>query len=456
MRCQHVCAVVLAAGAGRRMGQDKALLDLGGTTAIERVVADLELAGVDSVVVVRAAGAGPLPAGLAERAHVVLAHGSEMIASVRAGVAARPPAADGLLLLPVDHALAGHEALAALIARLDPGHGRIVLPLHGGRPGHPIALAASLAAELDDPRVTTLRDVIRRDPGRVLAVPVASPWVVRDLDTPADLAAARAALRGPPADVLALMAAHRSRRAFAATPIEDAQLEALVDAARHASTSSMLQTYQVVAVRDAQRRAQVAALCAGQAHVREAPVFLAICADLHKLALACERHGVTLDASALELFVEATIDAALLGQNLLLAAESQGLGGCMIGAAREHPVQLARLLGLPRGCYVAFGLVLGHPADDPLPRPRLPLRAVLQRERHEAAALAGVLDEADAAARAWAQATNEQRGGFLGRRVDVTRGWSDRVARLWSHEHPQSKARRNLAAELRELGFGLQ
>ena len=51
----HVTAIVLAAGFGRRMGQDKALLDLAGRSSIQRVVDACSEGGVDSITVVRGA-----------------------------------------------------------------------------------------------------------------------------------------------------------------------------------------------------------------------------------------------------------------------------------------------------------------------------------------------------------------------------------------------------------------
>jgi CTP:molybdopterin cytidylyltransferase MocA len=82
------------------------------------------------------------------------------------------------------------EALAGCAPPL-----RVVLPLVGGRRGHPAACRAELAAEflaLGDDEPAHL--VMRRDPSRVLLLPRANEWLVRDLDTPADLAAAHAAL----------------------------------------------------------------------------------------------------------------------------------------------------------------------------------------------------------------------------------------------------------------------
>jgi CTP:molybdopterin cytidylyltransferase MocA len=188
----RAAAVVLAAGAGRRMGQDKALIELGGRTAIERVVHACVAGGAAPVVVVRAPGAAPLPAEVIRRVTVVLrTTGVEMIDSLRAGMAAVPEGA-AVVVFPVDYALVGGEVVAALLHELTaPGAG-VALPLWEARPGHPIALAAGVAAEIGSSAVTTLRDVVVRDTTRVRALPAGSPWIVRDLDTPEDLAAARA------------------------------------------------------------------------------------------------------------------------------------------------------------------------------------------------------------------------------------------------------------------------
>jgi nitroreductase len=238
--------------------------------------------------------------------------------------------------------------------------------------------------------------------------------------------------------------------------VPEAQLQRLVDAARHASTSSFLQAYAVVAVRDQAIKAECARLCAGQRHIVEAPVFFAICADLHKLAAACGRHGTNLQTQSFELFLQATVDAALFGQNLQLAAEAEGLGACMIGAARNHPIELAQTLGLPIHSYVVFGMTVGTAADDPVPRGRLPLQGVLHWDRYDPRRTDEVLDDADRAMQQWARTTNAERGGYQGRPVNESKGWAERMATLWGAGSEYAVARRELVTELRRLGFGLE
>jgi nitroreductase len=343
--------------------------------------------------------------------------------------------------------------VAGLLAVLDRRGVDVALPLFRGRPGHPVALRRTTFDGITRPGAV-LRDLVRAEPARTATLPTANPWVHADLDRPEDHRAAVCALHGEPWSTVAQMFRHRSHRAYRPEALAPGQLERLVDAARHASTSSFIQAYAVVAVADAGRRAACARLCAGQAHIAEAPLFVAVCADLHKLAAACGRHGTALQHQSFELFLQATVDAALLGQNLQLAAEAEGLGACMIGAARNHPLELAELLGLPPHCYVVFGMTVGVPADDPIPRGRMPLGAVLHHERYDVAAAEAALAGADEGMRAWARRTNAERGGYQGRPVGESKGWSERMATAWGATSSYAAARRTLVDELQRLGFG--
>ncbi|MFO1076641.1 MAG: NTP transferase domain-containing protein [Planctomycetota bacterium] len=446
-------AIVPSAGRGERMGADKALLDLGGEPAIARIAAACRGAGVDETIVVRRPGMAALPAlGLRE---VAVADGGEMADSLRAAQAALAGDAAKVVVFPVDHALVAAETVLALTAALDrPGKG-IAVPLFDQRPGHPIALRRPVFDEIAD-EGTLLRDIVRRDPSRVTAVSSANPWIRADLDHPEDLRAARNALSSGTWSVVEQMFRHRSRRAYRSDPVPDAQIARIVDAARHAATSSFIQACSIVAVTEPHQKGECARLCGGQRHIVEAPVFLAICADLHRLARSCRRHDTELQAHSFELFLQATIDAALVGQNLQLAFESEGLGSCMIGGARNHPVELAEVLGLPAHAYVVFGMTVGIAADDPAPRGRMPLPAVLHRGRYDDAAIDPALAAADEAMRAWARAANQRGEARGGRPIDESKGWTDRMAAAWGARSTYAAARRRLVDELRRLGFGIE
>src|SRR5262249_46588170 len=90
----------------------------------------------------------------------------------------------------------------------------------------------------------------------------------------------------------------------------------------------------------------------------------------------------------LETFMVACLDVALAAQNAVVAAESLGLGTVYIGAMRNDPVRVARLLGLPPQAFVVFGLCVGcaDPTAKAEVKPRLPQSAVMYHGRYGTAA----------------------------------------------------------------------
>ena len=70
-------------------------------------------------------------------------------------------------------------------------------------------------------------------------------------------------------------------------------------------------------------------------------------------------------------------DAAYAGQNIVLAAEEEGLGTCFLGAAPFRAAELIKLFKLPERVYPLVGLVLGYAAERPPARPRIPLKCCL-------------------------------------------------------------------------------
>ena len=188
---------------------------------------------------------------------------------------------------------------------------------------------------------------------------------------------------------LPLLLAHKSVRHFQPKPLPAGTLEMLGAAAQSAASSSNLQTWSVVAVQDPDRKAKAAVLCGDQDFIRQAPLFLVFCADLARLKSASEREdlpGAALDYT--EMFVTAAIDTALAGQNAAVAAESLGLGICYVGSARNHPRELAALLGLPQRVIALFGMAIGWPVkgETTTIKPRLPQSGLLHHETYDAGA----------------------------------------------------------------------
>jgi FMN reductase (NADPH) len=181
---------------------------------------------------------------------------------------------------------------------------------------------------------------------------------------------------------LDLIHQHGSCRRYKPDPLPDSVIETVVAAGQCASTSSNFQAYSVVAVTSAEKRQRLSELCGEQRHIREAPVFLAWCADLARLDKVCAQRGYTQNTENLENFLVATTDTVIAAQNAVLAAESLGLGACYIGAIRNNPAEVIDLLGLPKLTFPITGMTLGWPAREPRTRPRLPFSAILSRDHY--------------------------------------------------------------------------
>ena len=231
-----------------------------------------------------------------------------------------------------------------------------------------------------------------------------------------------------------------SVRAFTDQAIPDEMLEAVLDAARRSPTSSNMQTYSIVVVKKPATKKELAVLAGNQKHIETCPVFLAFCADLHRLEVACDLHGVEL-AKSLETTLVSTIDAALVGMSVQTAAESFGLGGVMIGGMRNHPQEVAELLGFPEGVYVVYGMCLGWPDEDEVTpqKPRLPETLVVHHERYEAG---GEREKLQAHDRDLAEHYER-----LGRNLDEA-AWSGPIAKRL-----QTPKRPDLRKTLELLGF---
>ena len=225
--------------------------------------------------------------------------------------------------------------------------------------------------------------------------------------------------------VMQQMLSHRSIRKFTDEPVNTELVQELVRCGQQAATSSHIQAVSVIDVRDPALRHNLAELAGGQRYVVEAGAFLVFCADLRRPRLACERVGGVYAAGMTEQFIIATVDVALMAQNVVVAAESMGLGICYIGALRNQPDVVSELLELPEFVAPMFGLCLGHPAQNPETKPRLPIDTVLMTDRYDDSAAAQEIANYDE------QVRNYYRTRTSGQKDS---SWSEEMARLVGKE----------------------
>ena len=189
-------------------------------------------------------------------------------------------------------------------------------------------------------------------------------------------------------DVQTLLQNHKSIRKFKAEPVDEQLVRELIRCGQHAATSEFIQSYTVIRIADETLRDTIYQEVANQKTILGAPVFLIFCVDVNRLIMACQMNDRTAPDSymeATETFLMASVDTAIAAQNVVVAAEAEGLGCTYIGGIRNNLKKLIELLKLPKGVYPIFGLVMGYPAEntDEMAKPRLPLDVVYKENQYQ-------------------------------------------------------------------------
>ena len=176
---------------------------------------------------------------------------------------------------------------------------------------------------------------------------------------------------------------HSSVRRFLPRPLDPGLLESLIRCGQAAASSSFIQAYSVIRVTRPEARAVIAKAAGGQRWIEQAPEFLVFCADLQRINAACEGAGKGELEGYAEHGLAAVVDVSLMAQNVLLAAESQGLGGVFIGGIRNEPQVLVEQLALPKRVLPLFGMCLGWPNESNPVKPRMPVGFVLHQDVYQ-------------------------------------------------------------------------
>jgi nitroreductase len=95
----------------------------------------------------------------------------------------------------------------------------------------------------------------------------------------------------PNESILQFLNSHGSVRRYTDQPVTDEQLGRIIEIAQRAPTSSNLQAYSIIVVRDPHKKEALSVLSGNQPHVRECPVLLVFCPDLLRLRKICREAG---------------------------------------------------------------------------------------------------------------------------------------------------------------------
>jgi molybdenum cofactor cytidylyltransferase len=186
-----IAGIILAAGEGKRIGQNKGLLKINGISFLEKVILPLKNAGCDPVIVVGGSQSDKVKAES-------LKHGAEFalnekwqsgqFSSLKAGLRQLKHDVEGAIIALADHPLVMSNTYNILMEEFLEHSDKIILPICNGRRGHPIVIPEEIIKEIKSaPDNSILKDIIFDHTDKIYETVIEDPGILKDIDTNSDL-----------------------------------------------------------------------------------------------------------------------------------------------------------------------------------------------------------------------------------------------------------------------------
>ena len=249
-------------------------------------------------------------------------------------------------------------------------------------------------------------------------------------------------------DEIARIAAHRVHRRYLVRDIAPYLMRLLCACALSAPSKSDLQQADILVVREKAKIHAIADLLSEMPWLREAPVFLVFLANGRRLPKISDMRDKPFPNDHLDLFFNATVDAAIVLTTFLRAAEAVGLGCCPISVIRDHAAIVSEMFALPEKVIPIAGMCVGWPAEEGGITPRLSLGTTVHEERFAENDLAGEIKAYDHRRTTTRPYRNQRELERFGRNEFY--GWSEDKARQYA-----TPLRADFGAFVRAKGFRL-
>jgi len=207
----------------------------------------------------------------------------------------------------------------------------------------------------------------------------------------------------------------------------------------------------VIVVRDRAAQAAIGGFIPDMPWIAQAPLVMVFCGDNRRMRrVATELRGRGFPNDTLDMFMNAAVDAGMVLQGFITAAEALGLGCCPISVVRNHVEKVAEFLALPPGVFPVAGLCAGYPLQAGWISMCLPPALTVHTDRYDDGDLPAQM-EAYGGRREARHATPRESQRFVDRfGYTEPYGWSEDKARQYSVPE-----RHNFGPFIRGYGFGL-
>lgn len=239
---------------------------------------------------------------------------------------------------------------------------------------------------------------------------------------------------------------HRSIRRFTDKIPEDEVVETIVRAGQQAPFAS--QYYSLLLSRNRNRNPW------------KAPLLFTVCVDSHKFELIMSERKWRIRTNDLTLLFFGIEDAALMAENMVIAARSLGLGSCFLGMAMYRADKIAAEYSLPSRVFPLVQLAMGYPAENPPTRPRYPIEFTLFENKYPKLNRQTIQKAMQTMDKGYLAQDYYRKARYKiplqGKRKETydydSYSWTEHICRKWGQWYPQPK---ELIEQLQKRGFYL-
>lgn len=176
---------------------------------------------------------------------------------------------------------------------------------------------------------------------------------------------------------------HRTIREFEDREVSDEVLKTLLDVLNKTATSTGMQQYSIIRVKDIDKREKLSKI-ANQEYLKRCPELFVFIVDIYRnKSILEEMNSSAKTYKDMDRFFQGFTDACLAAQNMTVALESMDMGAVYFGSILNDYDSVCEILNLPEYTFPVFGVGFGYPAQDPQLKPRMPMELKIFTDEYE-------------------------------------------------------------------------
>lgn len=184
-------------------------------------------------------------------------------------------------------------------------------------------------------------------------------------------------------DLYGLMMKRRSVRYFENKVVPDSIVDELVDVANNAPSGGNIQPVSIVIIREADGKKELAAMVGNQPWVKNAPISMVFCIDLYRVKKWASMFNTEFKGeNVFALFLVAYADLMAAAQNVVILAESHGLGSVYVGSILQSIDTAREYFEMPEYVLPMMVLSIGYPKSVPKSIPKLKRGVITHWEKY--------------------------------------------------------------------------